>query len=102
MTNTDLPTAESQLRSFSFERLILWYHDLCAKRDHERRERWALAGCLYSIFIPKEIYTAVARSSRTFRQPIVEDNGRFPPAFFQHQVVSRLRDGDVGRPVVAG
>jgi hypothetical protein len=28
----DRPAAEAQLRSFSFERLILWYHDLYAKR----------------------------------------------------------------------
>lgn len=26
----DLATAEAQLRSFSFERLLLWYHDLYA------------------------------------------------------------------------
>ncbi len=35
----DLATAESQLRTFSFERLILWYHDLYAKRIAERRDR---------------------------------------------------------------
>jgi hypothetical protein len=38
----DLATAESQLREFSFERLILWYHDLAAKRDAERRQRRTL------------------------------------------------------------
>ncbi len=36
----DLPAAEAQLRSFSFERLILWYHDQYAKRVAERRDRW--------------------------------------------------------------
>ncbi|MBP1464217.1 hypothetical protein EYB53_000715 [Candidatus Chloroploca sp. M-50] len=36
----DLASAEAQLRSFSFERLLLWYHDLYAKREAERRERW--------------------------------------------------------------
>jgi hypothetical protein len=35
----DLATAETQLRTFSFERLLLWYHDLYANREHERRER---------------------------------------------------------------
>ena len=29
----DLETAEAKLHSFSFEKLILWYHDLSAKRD---------------------------------------------------------------------
>ncbi len=32
--------AEAQLRSFSFERLLFWYHDLYARRVTERRERW--------------------------------------------------------------
>lgn len=35
----DLPTAEAQLRGFSFERLLLWYHDLHARRVAEHRER---------------------------------------------------------------
>lgn len=35
----DLPAAEAQLRSVSFERLILWYHDQYAKRVAERRNR---------------------------------------------------------------
>ena len=45
----DLETAETQLRSFSFERLILWYHDLSAKRDDERREQQALSGFLHDL-----------------------------------------------------
>jgi hypothetical protein len=36
----NLPAAEAQLRGFSFERLILWYHDQYAKRVAERRDRW--------------------------------------------------------------
>ena len=45
----DLATAEAQLRSFSFERLILWYHDLSAKRDDERRQRQALTRFLHDM-----------------------------------------------------
>jgi hypothetical protein len=40
----NLPAAEAQLRGFSFERLILWYHDQYAKRVAERRGRWS-ASC---------------------------------------------------------
>ena len=36
----DLAVAEAQLRSFSCERLILWYHDQYARRVAERHERW--------------------------------------------------------------
>ena len=36
----DLAAAEAQLRSFSCERLILWYHDQYARRVAERHERW--------------------------------------------------------------
>jgi len=35
----DLGEAERQLRSFSFERLLLWYHDQYAKRLQEREQR---------------------------------------------------------------
>jgi hypothetical protein len=35
----DLAEAERQLRSFSFERLLLWYHDQYAKRIQERGRR---------------------------------------------------------------
>ena len=45
----DLATAEAQLQNFSFERLILWYHDLFAKREDERRERRALSGFLHDV-----------------------------------------------------
>lgn len=45
----DLPTAEAQLRSFSFERLILWYHDQYAKRMAERRDRWAVERFLHDV-----------------------------------------------------
>lgn len=36
---TDLEAAEKQLHGFSFERLLLWYHDLYARFVGERRER---------------------------------------------------------------
>ena len=45
----DLETAEAKLHSFSFEKLILWYHDLSAKRDDERNERQAFAGFLHDV-----------------------------------------------------
>jgi hypothetical protein len=45
----DLATAEAQLRTFSFERLLLWYHDLYAKREHERRERCEIEGFLRDV-----------------------------------------------------
>lgn len=45
----DLATAEAQLQSFSFERLIFWYHALFAKRNDERRERHALTGFLRDV-----------------------------------------------------
>lgn len=45
----DLATAEVQLRTFSFERLLLWYHDLYAKREHERRERCEIEGFLHDV-----------------------------------------------------
>ena len=35
----DLTTAEVQLRTFAFERLILWHHDLYAKCMTARRDR---------------------------------------------------------------
>jgi len=35
----DLAEAERQLRSFSFERLLLWYHDQYARRIRERARR---------------------------------------------------------------
>jgi hypothetical protein len=35
----DLAEAETQLRSFSFERLLLWYHDQYTKRIQERARR---------------------------------------------------------------
>ena len=35
----DRETAEAQLRTFSFERLLLWYHDLYAKCIAEQRDR---------------------------------------------------------------
>ncbi|WP_028571403.1 hypothetical protein [Desulfonatronum lacustre] len=35
----DLAEAERHLRSFSFERLLLWYHDQYAKRIRERARR---------------------------------------------------------------
>lgn len=35
----DLAEAERQLRSFSFERLLLWYHDQYARRIQERERR---------------------------------------------------------------
>ena len=35
----DLEAAEAEMRRFSLERLILWYHDLCVRRDEVRRER---------------------------------------------------------------
>lgn len=38
----DLATAEAQLQSFSFERLVFWYHALFAKYNDERSERHAL------------------------------------------------------------
>lgn len=45
----DLASAEAQLRSFSFERLLFWYHDLYAKREAERRERWEVEGFLREV-----------------------------------------------------
>ena len=45
----DLPAAEAQLRSFSFERLILWYHDQYAKRVAERRDRWEVERFLHDV-----------------------------------------------------
>ncbi len=45
----DLPAAEAQLRSFSFERLLLWYHDQYAKRVAERRERWQVERFLHDV-----------------------------------------------------
>lgn len=45
----DLTTAEAQLHSFSFERLILWYHDLFAKYDRQRRERQTIIGFLHDV-----------------------------------------------------
>lgn len=45
----DLATAETQLRTFSFERLLLWYHDLYAKREQERRERCEVEGFLHDV-----------------------------------------------------
>ena len=45
----DLPAAEAQLRSFSFERLLLWYHDQYAKRVAERRDRWAVERFLHDV-----------------------------------------------------
>ena len=45
----DLPAAEAQLRSFSFERLILWYHDLYAKRMAERRDRLEIERFLHDV-----------------------------------------------------
>jgi hypothetical protein len=45
----DLPAAEAQLRSFSFERLILWYHDLYAKRMAERRDRLEVERFLHDV-----------------------------------------------------
>ena len=45
----DLPAAEAQLRSVSFERLILWYHDQYAKRVAERRERWDVERFLHDV-----------------------------------------------------
>jgi hypothetical protein len=45
----DLPAAEAQLRSFSFERLILWYHDLYARRIAERRDRQEVEHFLHDV-----------------------------------------------------
>ena len=45
----DLPAAEAQLRSFSFERLILWYHDQYAKRVAERRDRREVERFLHDV-----------------------------------------------------
>ena len=45
----DLTTAEAQLRTFSFERLILWHHDLYAKRMDERRERLEVVRFLHEV-----------------------------------------------------
>lgn len=45
----DLPAAEAQLRSFSFERLLLWYHDQYAKRMVERRGRWDMERFLHDV-----------------------------------------------------
>jgi len=46
---SDLATAEAQLRSFSFERLLLWYHDLYAQRERERRDRCDVEGFLHDV-----------------------------------------------------
>ena len=45
----DLPAAEPQLHSFSFERLLLWYHDQYAKRISERRDRLAVERFLHDL-----------------------------------------------------
>ena len=45
----DRTTAEAQLRSFSFERLILWYHDLYAKRMAEQRQRQQVDHFLHDV-----------------------------------------------------
>jgi hypothetical protein len=46
---TDLAAAQAQLGSFSFEKLILWYHDLSAQRDEERGQLDALTGFLHDV-----------------------------------------------------
>jgi hypothetical protein len=45
----DRETAESQLSNFSFERLLLWYHDLFARLVAEQRQRQSLAGFLRNV-----------------------------------------------------
>ena len=45
----DRPAAEAQLRSFSFERLILWHHDLYAKRMAEQRQRQQIEHFLHDV-----------------------------------------------------
>lgn len=45
----DLPTAENRLREFSFDRLLLWYHDLYAKRIQERAQRHHMERFLHDV-----------------------------------------------------
>lgn len=45
----DMAAAEALLRTFSFEKLLLWYHDLFARLEGERRERWAVERFLHDV-----------------------------------------------------
>ena len=45
----DLAAAEALLRTFSFEKLILWYHDLYARLVEERRERRGVERFLHDV-----------------------------------------------------
>ncbi len=67
----DLATAETQLRTFSFERLLLWYHDLYAQREEERRKRCEVEGFLHDVARwYEEGYDQLSQEERQKKRPL--------------------------------
>lgn len=96
----DLPAAEAQLRSFSFERLILWYHDLYAKRLAERRDRLEVERFLYDVARwYEEGYDRLSQEERNQRRPFffwqraILENAASPIAAI-HAYLDQLKTGD--------